>query len=75
MYQITKTPDHSEKYYFISRLWAIIAQIEIYSSLSKHIYIQICEPDFLDLRIRLQNNALIRDSQQLSNKAQTDVLP
>ena len=69
MYQITKTPHLSEKYLFISRLWAITAQIEIYNSLSKHIYIQICESDFLDLGFRLQNNALTceyLDNQELS---------
>ena len=74
MYQITKPGDLSEKYYFISRLWAIIAQIEIYSSLSKHIYIQICEPDLLDLGIPLQNNTLIcqyLDNQQLSKTEQS----
>ena len=74
MYQITKTPGLSEKYLFISRLWAIIVQTEIYNSLSEHMYIQICESDILDLRIRLQNNALIceyLDSQQLSKTEQS----
>ena len=49
-------------------------QIEIYNSLSEHIYIQICESDFLDLRIHLQNNALICEylnSQQLSKTEQS----
>ena len=74
MYQITETPDLSEKYVFISRLCAIIAQIEIHSSLSEHIYIQICESDLLDLGFRLQNNALIceyLDSQKLSKTEQS----